>query len=558
MKKMDLPIGVENFKEATKKYYIDKTLMIKDLIERGEGKAILLTRPRRFGKSLALSMVDYYFNIKENSSNLFIDKQIKDCGDNVLNKMNKYPVVHLNMKGVEYSETVSILDRTRDKICMLYREFPELLNSDKLSEVDRKEFSEIYNKTANDVLMISSLGRLTMFLYKHYGKRVILLIDEYDSPIESSYENGCYDLVMDFFKPLYSDALKGNDYLYFALISGVLQISKESLFSGLNNLMVASINNSYLSKYFGFSEFEVKNILADYELSVDYQTINRYYGGYYLPDGEMVCNPWSILNFVEERRLKTYWANTGTNELLMNIINLEHSSDELLDFLNNSSKKALFNPAISYKDLNGNAGASLSFLAQTGYLTIFGDYSGYQEELYEFRIPNQEIYDVFRLEIIGRTIPDTDMSIANKLKESILERDNDRISNILNEYLLSSLSPYDLKDERNYHNAVTGILSVLFDRYIVKNEINTGTGRCDIIMIPKNNNQPGIIVEIKQSKSKTQLSKARLTNLANKAIEQIKQKDYPELLRKNNCANIYLFGFAFQNKSSIIVSEEYK
>ena len=556
MRPLDLPIGIENYKEATKKYYIDKTLMIRDLIERGEGKAVLLTRPRRFGKSLALSMVDYFFSLKEDARPLFEDKEIYQAGDYVLAKMNRYPVIHFNMKGIEESPSTSILERTKDRIYLLYREYPELLESPNLTDVDRKEFAAIYHKTADDVLLISSLERLTRFLYKHYGEKVVLLIDEYDSPIESAYENGRFDEVIGFFKPFYGDALKGNDYLYFALISGVLQISKESLFSGLNNLLVSSIGSVFLSRYFGFSEAEVEKLLADYGIPLEYRTISSYYGGYRLPTGEEICNPWSILNFVEERKLKPYWANTGSNELLLDVIGQERSGTTLLEFLNNASMKAPFHPAISYKDMGENAGMSLSFLAQAGYLTIQGDSDSFAEDVYEYRIPNQEIYDIFRLEILGRYVPNEDMATALRLKGAIVERKDEEISVILNEYLLSSFSCFDLKDERNYHNAVTGLLSVLFDRYVVKNEIQTGLGRCDILMVPKKVGEVGIVIEIKKTKAQNQLSKSRLSALAKQAIKQIKKKDYPEILRKSGCKTIYLFGFAFQNKVSAIASEE--
>lgn len=555
MSKLTLPIGVENYKEACKNYYVDKTLMINDLITKGEGKSILLTRPRRFGKSLALSMVDYYFNIKEDSISLFKDKHIFSCGEIVTNKINQYPVIHLNMKGIEYSTSSSIIDRTKDRIYILYRQFPELLNSDKLTTIEKNEFKEIYDKKASDTLLIASLERLTRFLYAHYQKKVVLLIDEYDAPIESSYENHCYDEVIRFFKPFYGDALKGNDYLYFALVSGVLQISKESLFSGLNNLLVSSIRSNFLSDYFGFNKKEVTDLLNTYEVNIDYKEVNEYYGGYILPNGETICNPWSILNFIEERKMKPYWANTGTNELLLSIINIENSQNELLDFLNNSSKKARYNPSISYKDMHENTGSSLSFLAQTGYLTLKEESDNYQDDLYEYLIPNKEIYNVFRQEIIGRTISDNNMETVLQLKKVILERKDDEISVILNKYLLSSLSTFDLGDERNYHNAITGLLSVLFDKYMVKNEVNTGTGRCDIIMIPKDINNVGIIIEIKYSKSVNKLSVSRLKKLANNAIDQIKKNNYQEMLEQFGCKSIIFYGFAFQKKTSIIVSE---
>ena len=556
MQNYDLPIGIENYSKVTKKYYIDKTMLIKDLIDYGEGKAILLTRPRRFGKSLALSTVDYFFNVKEDSTNLFNDKLIFKEEDLISKYMNQYPVVHLNMKGIECSSSFNIIDRVMDRVCLMYRNYPELLSSDKLSDAEKQEFSSIYNKKYSSDLIIPSLERLTRFLYKHYERKIILLIDEYDAPIQSAYDNGHFKGVMSFFKSFYGDALKGNDSLYFAFISGVLQISKESLFSGLNNLMVSSINSTFLSSYFGFSKEEVEMIIKDFELNIGIDTIEQYYGGYYIGNQKSMFNPWSVLNFVNERKFRTYWANTGTNELLTSIIGVNDSSEDLLDFLNNKSKKASFNPAISFFDINKNLKSSLSFLAQAGYLTIIPNLDDYFDDTYEYRIPNIEIFDTFRTEIIGRNIRENDMSAALKFKKAIFSQNVEDITSILEEYLLSSLSYYDLNDERNYHNSVTGLISVLFDNYIVKNEVDSGLGRCDILILPKRENEIGIVIEIKRSKAKNQISKSRLDSLAKEAIKQIKKKDYIEILRRINCRKIIAYGFAFQNKKSSISTEE--
>ncbi|MBQ7243622.1 MAG: AAA family ATPase [Bacilli bacterium] len=556
MKIRDLPIGIENYKEASAKYYVDKTLLLRDILERGEGKAILLTRPRRFGKSLALSMVDYFFNVKEQSRSLFEDRLIWSI-PGIESKINSHPVIHLNMKGLEQSRSVSILDAVKDRIFLLYREYPELLDSASLDAVEKEEFEAIYSKRADPVLLVSSLQRLSRFLFKHYGEKTVLLIDEYDGPIQSAFESGCYEEVMEFFKPFYGGALKGNDNLYFALLSGVLQISKESLFSGLNNLLVSSVASRFLGDYFGFTETEVSQMLKDFEVNVDPAVVREYYGGYLLSSGKEVYNPWSILNFVEERKIKSFWANTGSNELLLSVIRMEKSRISLLDFLNNATKKAPFNPAISYKDIRENAASSLSFLAQTGYLSLSADSSDYLNDVYEYRIPNREIYEVFKTEVIGRSVDPESMDVASRLKESILAQQEEEIQSILQQYLLSALSTYDLSDERNYHNAITGLLAVLFDHYVVKNEVDSGTGRCDILMIPKEPKQIGIVIEVKRSRAKDPLSKARLNRLAAQAIAQAKRKDYPEILRQAGCAAIYLYGFAFQNKASSIASEKF-
>lgn len=298
-------------------------------------------------------------------------------------------------------------------------------------------------------------------------------------------------------------------------------------------------------------------MLKDFEVNVDPAVVREYYGGYLLSNGKEVYNPWSMLNFVEERKIKSFWANTGSNELLLSVIRMEKSRTSLLDFLNNATKKAPFNPAISYKDIRENAASSLSFLAQTGYLSLSADSSDYLNDVYEYRIPNREIYEVFKTEVIGRSVDPESMDAASRLKESILARQEEEIQSILQQYLLSALSTYDLSDERNYHNAITGLLAVLFDHYVVKNEVDSGTGRCDILMIPKEPKQIGIVIEVKRSRAKDPLSKARLNRLAAQALAQAKRKDYPEILRQAGCAAIYLYGFAFQNKASSIASEKF-
>ena len=318
---------------------------------------------------------------------------------------------------------------------------------------------------------------------------------------------------------------------------------------------MSSISSRFLAPYFGFNKEEVSKMLEDYEIKLDLDIVWSYYGGYILPSGEEIANPWSILNFVSERKLKTYWANTGENALLLEIVNKEDARPSLLDFLNNESKKFPFYSSLSYRDLGQSEGLSLSFLAQTGYLSIKGDEDNYLEDLYTYSIPNKEIYEVFKTEIIGSDISDSTLSIAEQLKTSLKEGNDENIKSILEEYLLFSLSYYDLHDERNYHNAVTGILAVLFDEYIVKNEVATGTGRCDIIMIPKSPEQTGIVLEIKHSKAEAQISKVRLKGLSLSAIAQIKKKGYTELLRKAGCNCIRLYGFAFQNKTAAISSE---
>ena len=549
-----LPIGIDNFAEAVNHYYVDKTLLIKDLVDRAEGKSILLTRPRRFGKSLALSMVDYFFNCKVKSERLFKDKKIARAGLNYWAYLNAYPVVHLNMKGLEFSLLRNPIEAIKEKMSSLFRDYPELLSSTKLSDIDKQELQQIISKSANETLLADALRRLTRCLSLHYEKKVILLIDEYDAPLQLAYESGKFDEIMPLFKSLYGDALKSNDSLYFAFLTGVLQISKESLLSGLNNLDVASIDKKFLSPYFGFNQEEVNEMVHYYNFPVDYDQIRKYYGGYNRNNGQELCNPWSLINAIEEGRIAPYWTNTGENILLHKILRIENASSAILDFLNNPHKTAVFNPAISYKDINVNANASLSFLAQAGYLSLSLPQS-IIGNTFEFIIPNEEIYNIFRTEIISRDIEDDQMDAALKLKNALLRGEKEEVSSVIQDYLLSAFSYFDFNDERNYHNALTGLLAVVFDRYIVKNEVATGTGRCDILLLPKSPNKVGILIEVKHSKSKSPISQPRLKESAQKGLVQIKNGDYIEILKKAECSSIYLYSIAFHRKTHAIVSD---
>jgi len=548
----DIPIGIENFNQIENKYYVDKTLIIKDIIDQGIGKSILITRPRRFGKSLALSTIDYFFNQEKNDySYLFDDKLISNAGDNYLKYKNQYPLIHLNLKTLENTNEYDVLDKIKDKMSALYKEYSYLLKSDSLFEIDKKEIDSIINKKASYSLLSSSLKNLTYYLKQHFNKNVILLIDEYDAPLQSSFLTNNLDKYLPFFRSFYSDALKGNENLEFAIITGVVQISKESLFSGLNNLFVCSVDQKFLSSYFGFTKNEVIDLLKYYNIDINFDKLKEEYGGYNLVNDLELLNPWSVLNFVQSGCLFPYWANTGTNQLVYELINQDESFEEILSSLNNKDIKARFTTTFTYRDKT-NINIILSLLVGLGYLTIVkSDEQGF----YNFYIPNKEIREIFYTEILSRNIDSKHINSALKFVEAVKNSNVEEIKNMLETYLLPSLSYYDLKDERNYHNAITGALAFLFDSHIISNEVNTGNGRCDIMLTPKDINDIGIIIEIKHSKAKTEMSYQKLKQLADNAIEQIENKKYVEKLKQLGVKKIYLYGMSFKDKKSAISSK---
>lgn len=536
----NLPIGIDDYLSIIDSFYVDKTLFIKELIDYANGKSFLITRPRRFGKSLTLSMVEYFFTNRNDYSYAFKNKNIFKAGDKYISCLNSYPVIRLNMKDISADSYESLMLQTKRMISELYRLFPELENSDKLFKIEKDNYINISNEVYDDIFKYSSaIKDLSLYLYKHYNKKVIILIDEYDTPIQISYENGFYDQSIQFYKVLYSSALKGNQNLYFSLVTGVLEVSKESLFSGLNNLLVFSILDRDLSQYFGFTKEEVLQIIDDYKLNVKIDELEKWYGGYGVDAS--IFNPWSIINYINSEKVDNYWSNTGTNSLINSLID-KFNMDEIsfAEYLNNKNMSFNYDKSISYKDLN-NVNSLFSFLVQSGYLTA----ENKDNNLYSLKIPNIEISNIFKKEIILRNNELKNPSLAINLRNAIISRNTDSISNCFEKYILDSFSYYDLIQEKDYKVLVVGILSILFEDYVVKSEVNSKNGRCDIMISPKNKNDIGIIIELK--KYKGQLSHAILDKYANKAIEQIKEIRYYQELVRRECNEILMYGFVFDD-----------
>lgn len=550
--KNNVPIGIEDFKIAQDYYYVDKTLMIKDLIENYNGKSVLITRPRRFGKSLNLSMLEYFFGQNYESSELFSDKKIAEYEDIMKEYLNKYPVIRLNFKNINANTYKSLCNQIIEIISLLYRSFYEIFKSDSLFEIEKDDFLAVINKKYDDPFSYSSaILNLSNYISRISGKKVIILIDEYDMPIQTAYDCGFYDEAIDFFKSIYSSTLKGNSSMFFSIVTGVLEIGKESLFSGLNNLTTLSMFDSKMIEYFGFTNDETKTLLHDYSLDNEFEKVKNWYGGYGKDCN--IINPWSVLNFVDKREFSYYWVNTGTNSIINKLIenNRIYGIDKeiLADFLNNTSKQIDFNPKISYRDITNNMDSLLSFLIQTGYLNARKEQKGYS-----VYIPNHEIEYVFKKEIIGINVHNDSLTIAESLKKAIVNSSVENIKEILEKYILTSFSYFDMNKEKDYQILVTGILATLFDEYSVRSEVNTQKGRCDIMVSPKNGNQTGIVIELKNYQSR--LSGKRLKGNADKAIEQIKEKEYYKELTSKGIKRIILYGFIFDSERMDISCEE--
>lgn len=549
-----MPIGIEDYITAQRYYYVDKTMIINNLINDYIGKSLLVTRPRRFGKSLNLSMLECFFTNKSDSKEYFKDKMIFANKEICENYMNKYPVIRLNFKNIMASSYTDLCDQIIESIANIYKKYPEIASSEELFDFEREEYYKLVKKEYNEPFKYaSSILNLSEYLFRIYKKKVIILIDEYDTPIQAAYDNNYYDEAIPFFKSFYSSTLKGNENMLFSFITGVLEIGKESLFSGLNNLNVSTIVDNELSEFFGFTNKEIDDIIKTFEINESIDTIRKWYGGYGTKEIE-IFNPWSILNYVEKREFSYYWVNTSTNSLINSLI--KNNNDQYIknkeifaEFLNNKKMKINFNPKISYRDINNTIDSLFSFLVQTGYLTAKKD-----DSEYTMFIPNKEIEYVFKNEIIGIDSSKSSLNIASALKDAFAQAAPEKIKEILEKYVLTSFSYYDLTDEKRYQILITGILAILFDQYVVKSEVNNQRGRCDIMISPKEDNNLGIVVEIKQYKAKT--SKSRLEAYASSAINKIKEKQYYQELKERDIKHIVLYGIACSPTSLKIQYEE--
>ncbi len=539
MGNLQLPIGVENYKVACSCYYVDKTAFLEKLIDLPETSALLISRPRRFGKSLALSMVDYFFSPAKADKTLFEDKTIWNRGAKYQAELGSSPVIRISMKDVIATSFDEILDLLAADIASLYLEMPCIL--EKAQPEEKEDIAALREKRASSVLLSRSL-RLLLKL-SCGDKKPILLIDEYDAPLIQANQSGFYEEAKTFFKSFYGSALKGNDDLRFAIITGTSEISKDSLFSGVNNLRVYTPFDAGFDEDFGFTQPEVEHLLAYYGIASPIERVSDYYGGYHF-GRSVIFNPWSILKFVESGgSFKTYWNNAGSNFLIGDIVEfVDEGAIEIISRVLSGEKAYVeLEPAASFADIQSRQSVLYSLLVQSGYFTYEEG-----EELNEYSIflPNLESKSVFRTEIkerYGKVVSD---SFVPSLKRAFLEGDSDRIGDYFGRYILSCFSYFDFPDYRNYQALVLGAAAVLFDYATVRSEVNAGLGRCDILVSPRDKSLPAFVIEVKHHEMN--YSSSRLKASAESAIKQIRRKGYAEELVRNGYSDIRCCGFAFK------------
>lgn len=530
-----LPIGVSDFKEIVENnyYYIDKTKLIEDILHY-RAKVNLFTRPRRFGKTLNMSMIKYFFDIKNKEENRKLFEGLNISESEHMQEQGQYPVIYISFRNMEEVSWENSHIAIRQLISNMYDEFKFIRE-----EMDERElfyFDNVwFNKNIAD--WKGSLKALTKYLYEYYGEKAVVLIDEYDTPIVQAYQEGYYKQAISFFKKFYGDAMKDNEYLQFGIMTGILRIAKEGIFSGLNNLKVNNIFSEKYSEYYGLTENEVVEAVKYYGLEYEMEDVREWYDGYQFGETE-IYNPWSIINFLDEKKLRPYWIGVSGNKTIYDLLG-KADKKVIEDLEKLFVGKTVYKAINEYMEYVFNASDIWELFLYSGYLTTDGEKKG---ELYPLRLPNKEIQTFFRKIFIDRFVGNyTQFSnIVENLKNGKIEE----FAKGLQDEILSPLSYFDTeKDEKYYKIFLIGIFIILANDYIRLSERESGYGRADLVLEPKNKINPSYIFEFKAVNNENELE-----NYAKTGFEQIKEKEYDVELRNRGIDKIVCVGLAFYRK----------
>ena len=541
-----LPIGVQDFKEIrdSNLLYIDKSDMISQILSEG-AVAYLYTRPRRFGKSLNLSMLDAFFNIRYPKDNKWFDGlKVTECIECQEHK-NDYPVIYFDFKELGVASTEMFDVDLKLKISDLYRQHKYILNSEILDDLDKQYFKDVLEEKVEPLKLRKSISALSRMLCEHHGKKVIVLFDEYDNPMLNAYGKEFHRNIIQFMKDIMTSVFKGNESLEFGVITGITQIAKESIFSGLNNLKVDNILSTKYDEMFGFTNDEVKSICTEYGHPEKYPEAKEWYDGYRFGDAD-IYNPWSVINYVDEGfKPQTYWAGTSGNSILNDLFEL--SSHEMWsEFRRLAQRERILytvTPTITFQDIIANERNIYSMLVMSGYLTARVEADGRTF----VSIPNGEMANVFGNMIMNRM--NVDSVYVGSLSKAFISGNESAIEQYLYDMFASSAGNAMLNDEHSYQAFITGMLMYLFGKYSVKADFEEGNGRYDIRLERKYGDFPNVVIEIKRIS--TDSSDETATSVAEKALEQIRDKDYLHGLK----GNTLLYGIAFRNKKPTVLSE---
>lgn len=533
--KKPLPIGIDDFKTIIEEdyYYADKTEMIESLLDDGAG-VTLFTRPRRFGKTLNMSMLNYFFNLKNREENRKLFENLHISKSKYMNQQGEYPVIYLSFKDIKALNWEKCYFMTKRLITYLYNEFEFL--REKLNKKDLSDFDKVW-LDEKDADWENSLKNLLRYLYEYYNKKVVVLIDEYDTPIVSGYNNGYKKEVLDLYRSLYSTVLKSNKHLQFSVMTGILRIAKEGIFSGLNNLQVYNIFEEKFSEYYGLTEEEILEGLKYYNLEYEINDVKEWYDGYQFGNTE-VYNPWSIINFLKNGKLKPYWQGTAGNETINEL--LDRGNKELFDDLEKLFRKeTVYKKIRDFTEFTADINEIWELFLYSGYLTTSGEQKNKEHPL---RIPNREIMEFFEDRFIDRFTGN-----YQKFSDTIryLRAENiEKFGEVLQNEVISSLSYFDTdKDEKYYKVFLIGIFVALMNDYVRLSERESGHGRADLILEPKKKENPGYIFEFKVAGSEEELE-----SYAEEGFEQIEEKKYDIELINRGVTEITYIGIAFYKK----------
>ena len=552
MDKKAIPVGIENFKELREEgyYYVDKTFLIYEILI-NKAKVTLFTRPRRFGKTLNMSMLKYFFNIENKEENRKLFENLKISNSTYMSEQGKYPVIFISLKDLKENNWEECLESIKDIMYKVFNDYEFL--REKLNLVEKRQFDKIWEMTGNEKNFKTSLLDLSKYLNKYYSKKVIILIDEYDAPIINAFNNGYYNEAINFFQVFYSSALKTNDSLKYGILTGITRIIKEGIFSGLNNLKVDTILDKRYAEYFGILENEVIEMLDYFEIEYKMEEVRTWYNGYIFGDSK-VYNPWSIVNFVDNQEIKAYWANISGNTLLENM--MDHAGEsvyaDLKKFTEGESIEKYISDETTIKSLLSSNDEIWQLFLYSGYLTKSDEQTERTESknTYNLKIPNREIRSYFGDLFLNRFFG-TEVK-TNILIKALENGDMKKFEKTLGEIMINMLSHFDLDSEMEkiYQVFMIGLVGFLMGKYEIISNNESGYGRYDLAMIPIKSNEKAYLMEFKISKTEKGMS-----TKAQEALKQIDEKKYDTRLKARGIKNILKIGIAFYGKSVKVASK---
>lgn len=551
---LPLPVGESNFRELVEKYYyVDKTLFLKEFIDTWP-KVSLFTRPRRFGKTLAMDMIKTFFELSDtDTSAYFKGRKIWACGAAYRREQGKYPVIFVTFKDIKYPTWEQTYTAIREILANEYLRHEVLLTSTHCNEYEKEYFRKLIDGSISQVSMARAFLELSRMLQKHYGQPAMIIIDEYDTPIQQGYSAGYYDQIIGFLRNLLSGAFKDNPHLAYGFLTGILRVAKESIFSGLNNLTIHSVLDEKYSEYFGFTPDEVEEMAQYYGVPEKYQEICEWYDGYQFGTRD-IFNPWSVINyFYNNCSPKAYWQATGDNSIIRQIVAEanEETADNLRLLMQGQVISSYVDTSVIYPEIHNNPATIYSFLLAAGYLKTTK-----KEDLHsgnficDIAIPNKEIFSVYENEILSSLSKVISQSSAIAIQQAILTQNVPLLQEELERLLLSSVSAFDYAHENFYHGLLLGICAIMNHRYQVDSNRESGHGRYDIQLKPYNKSLPGILIELKvvDEKIPEKGIDTALERSAKEALAQIEKKQYVAAMKLEGLTHFFKIGAAFYKR----------